>query len=285
MIRDPVEAYDLAGWTFRIDTDLPERASHLGRLLAQFRSDRTTVDHVYELRSIPKDARGAAFELLRDGNSIQRAVDPRAMSDWVLGDVVREAIDGMRDRMLVHAAAAVVSGRGLLLPGQPDAGKSTLVAGLVRAGASYLSDEAAILASTGRGIDALPKALWLDLRSVEAVGLLGELPADARGLDDDRWHVHPDDLRPGSIEWTARVDVIVLPRYEPGAGVRMAEISPARALATLAECTFDFPRHGATALHRLVELVDSVRCYELVNDDLAGAVAAILRVMGPATTT
>lgn len=53
-------------------------------------------------------------------------------------------------RAFVHAGAVAWKGRAILIPGQSLAGKSTLVMELVRAGATYLSDEFAVLDGKGR---------------------------------------------------------------------------------------------------------------------------------------
>ena len=53
-------------------------------------------------------------------------------------------------RVFVHAGAVAWNGRGILIPGSTLSGKSTLVTELVRAGATYLSDEYAILDGAGR---------------------------------------------------------------------------------------------------------------------------------------
>jgi hypothetical protein len=54
------------------------------------------------------------------------------------------------DYVFLHAGVVAWQDRALLLPGFSHAGKSTLVAELVRAGASYYSDEFALLDSEGR---------------------------------------------------------------------------------------------------------------------------------------
>ena len=53
-------------------------------------------------------------------------------------------------RVFVHAGAVAWKGRAILIPGQSLAGKSRLVMELVRAGATYLSDEFAVLDGKGR---------------------------------------------------------------------------------------------------------------------------------------
>lgn len=53
------------------------------------------------------------------------------------------------ERIFVHAGVVGLGGRALVLPGYSFAGKTTLVAALVRAGATYLSDEFAPLDPEG----------------------------------------------------------------------------------------------------------------------------------------
>jgi hypothetical protein len=53
-------------------------------------------------------------------------------------------------RIFVHAGAVGWKGRVIIIPGRTLSGKTSLVAELVRAGASYLSDEFAILDEKGR---------------------------------------------------------------------------------------------------------------------------------------
>ena len=62
----------------------------------------------------------------------------------------------------MHAGAIEWRDRVVLLPGVSNAGKSTLVAGLVRAGARYLTDEAACLDHETLVVRPFPKAIALD---------------------------------------------------------------------------------------------------------------------------
>jgi hypothetical protein len=52
-------------------------------------------------------------------------------------------------RIFIHAGVAAHRGRAIVLPGHSSAGKTTLTAALVRAGASYYSDEFAVIGSDG----------------------------------------------------------------------------------------------------------------------------------------
>jgi hypothetical protein len=53
------------------------------------------------------------------------------------------------DHVFIHAGAVVHAGHAIILPGESFSGKSTLVAALVRAGATYFSDEYAVLDREG----------------------------------------------------------------------------------------------------------------------------------------
>jgi hypothetical protein len=63
-------------------------------------------------------------------------------------------------RIFIHAGVVAKGGQALLLPGQSFAGKTTLVAALVEAGATYYSDEFAVLDATGR-VHPYPHALTI----------------------------------------------------------------------------------------------------------------------------
>jgi hypothetical protein len=57
--------------------------------------------------------------------------------------------DHAKNRVFVHAGVVGWQGRALIFPGHSFAGKSTLIAALVRAGATYYSDEFAVLDEQG----------------------------------------------------------------------------------------------------------------------------------------
>jgi hypothetical protein len=74
---------------------------------------------------------------------------------------IRQQVSAMAPRrVFVHAGAVGWRGRAIVIPGRSFTGKSTLVAALVRAGASYYSDEYAVLDPRGR-VHPFPKPLSL----------------------------------------------------------------------------------------------------------------------------
>ncbi len=69
----------------------------------------------------------------------------------VLESEIRQSVAaGAEGRTFVHAGVVGWRGRAIMIPGRSRSGKTTLVAELVKAGASYLSDEFAVLDGRGR---------------------------------------------------------------------------------------------------------------------------------------
>jgi hypothetical protein len=89
------------------------------------------------------------YELTRDGVSLARQLGLEIAFD-VLERELRELV-ALRapEHIFVHAGAVAHEGAAIVMPGASFAGKSTLVAALVRAGARYYSDEFAPLDADG----------------------------------------------------------------------------------------------------------------------------------------
>ena len=98
--------------------------------------------------------------------------------------------------VVLHAGGVALDGAGVIISGPSGAGKTTLTAALVRAGFSYLTDEAlAIEPSTGL-LHPYPKALSIKPGSWE---LLADLRPPSSDLSPRVWHVAPTDIRPDAI--------------------------------------------------------------------------------------
>jgi hypothetical protein len=115
--------------------------------------------------------------ILNDGEKRQRGVRPfnllygnmtklaRALSaDEVLetfeSDLQLHVAEGARRKVFVHAGVVGWRGRAVLIPGYSLSGKTSLVAELVRNGATYYSDEYAVLDLRGR-VHPYPKPLQI----------------------------------------------------------------------------------------------------------------------------
>ncbi len=89
------------------------------------------------------------YEVLRDGDSLFRSALPSEVTQWVCGNVDGVIARRSREGLFVHAGVVGWRGRAILVAGRSMTGKSTLVAELVRRGATYYSDEFAVLDDDG----------------------------------------------------------------------------------------------------------------------------------------
>lgn len=122
-----------------------------------------------------------------------------------------------RNRVFVHAGVVAFAGVAVMLPGRTLAGKSTLVAALVRAGATYYSDEFAVLDEDGL---VHPFARPLSIRP----------HADERGVP-----VAAEELGGDIGTLPLPVGAVVFTRYREGARWRSRRLSPGRCVLGLIE--------------------------------------------------
>lgn len=146
------------------------------------------------------------------GRSLDRDLILEQLASWLERGVALHA----RRRLFVHAGVVAWRGAAILVPGASWSGKSTLVAALVRAGATYYSDEYAVLDAAGlvhpfaRPLGLRDAALRSERVAVERLG--GR--AGARGIP---------------------VGLVVSTRYVPGATWRARSVSPGETMQTLFE--------------------------------------------------
>jgi hypothetical protein len=176
------------------------------------------VDHLFSLRvgrTMP-GARVKNFHLLYGGFTRHaRSLD--------LGEVLRALESQMHlyvaeyasNRVFVHAGVVGWRGRAILLPGASGAGKSTLVAALLRAGASYYSDEYAVLDPDGL---VHPFARRLSLRSADGTPPRRHEPEELGG----RTGVEP-----------LPVGLVAIANYRPGARWRPRALTVGQAILGL----------------------------------------------------
>ena len=189
-----------------------------------------------------------------------------------------EATQRTGDFLLVHAGAVVTpGGDGVLLPAPSGSGKTTLVAGLVRGGFSYLSDEAGAIDPVTGKLHAYPKALTLKRSPRELFPGLGS-GNGGRYVQRGPWYVRSEDLRPGAAGEPSAVRFVVAPRYREGGRTELAPMSRAAGVVELCNNTLNLPLYRSRALTLLARVVAQARCYRLEYGDLDEGVRAISRL-------
>ncbi|MGH2787283.1 MAG: hypothetical protein ACRDJV_05155 [Actinomycetota bacterium] len=186
-----------------------------------------------------------------------------------------QALRTTGDFFLIHSGAVTTpAGAGLLLPGSPGAGKTTLVTALVQAGFGYLSDEAAAIDPVSRLVYAYPRPLALKSppdRLFPELRSLSTQPDLAWGT----WHLDPDDIRPGCVSGPAEIRFVVLPRYEQGQPTEITPVGAAEIAVELGRNSLGLARYRGRALPLLADVARSAAAHRLVFGRLDEAVAAI----------
>ena len=248
----------------------------LHRFLAPFEADVEEGANTYELRRETGGSR--PWVVLRDGQALVRGSVAATILEFVLWDVNRSAVASAHGLFSVHAAAASWRGRGILLPAPPDSGKSTLVAGLTRAGCAYLTDEAALIDPETAIVHPFPRSLWLERASVDAV-FGPDAEAALRWRTGRQFHVRPTDLRPRAIGRPCPIRYVVAPSYVSGSATSLEPMSRAEALTALARQSFYLGRFGGDGVRLLGRVVESAECYRARIGDLDQAVGLIMRMV------
>ena len=198
-----------------------------------------------------------------DGAALARGRDLETALDAFESHLHLYVAERARGLVFVHAGVVAIRGRAVLLPGRSGAGKSRLVAALLRSGAVYYSDEFALVDSRGR---VLPFPVPLSLRA-NAGSRPSRTPAERLGV--------PVGSKP------LPVGLVVVSRYRTGARWRPRRLSPGRGLLRLLANTVAARSRPAAVLSLLRRVVTRAPVFAGVRGDAEQVLAWLPRVLGP----
>ena len=139
------ESYGVNVRIFGNDQGLIDDAADVARrsLLGELREGKfNTVDQIFELNRSPK---GGSFRMTRNGKYLAWGRSRKKFLKFFYS-IIRVAVgENAVGRVFLHAGAVGWKGRVIVMPADSFQGKSTLVSELVRQGATYLSDDFAII--------------------------------------------------------------------------------------------------------------------------------------------
>lgn len=181
------------------------------------------------------------FHLLYAGSArLARTMDLDQVWERLEHDVQLYVAEAARRRVFVHAGVVGWRRKAIVIPGRSFSGKTTLVAALLRAGATYYSDEYAVIDARGR---VHPYSKPLSLREDT-----GKRPrkctAEALGSVCG--------VRP------LPVGLVAVSQYKPGARWRPRRLSPGRAVLALFANTVPARRQPEVSLATLQQVVSRV---------------------------
>jgi len=181
--------------------------------------------------------------------------------------------------LIIHAAIVEKNGQGLILPGTPGSGKSTLCAALVNQGWRLLSDEMALVSLEDGMVYPAPRPVSLKNQSIQIIkdfapdAIFGDIIEDT--LKGDIAHMVVPQTAVTSVSTPVKPAFLVYPHYQANSEQQLTVQPKSRALMTLGEHAFNFNVLGKEGFDSMVRLVDQVACYDFTYPDLDSALTGI----------
>lgn len=282
-LRDSGLLLNTGPFNYRIRTSLPAVCDGIYRLYAN--------------HPLPADDAFVDFDIRLDYPSIwRRRVRPKALFtvdhsqpfapiapdqayaflEWGMNWCVAQ----YSNRFLkLHASVLEKSGRALIMPGSPGAGKSTLCAALMLSGWRLLSDEFALISRKDVSLTGLCRPIGLKNESID---IISQRQADlvmgppSRGTHKGTVvHLRASRASTRAIGQRAQAALILFPRYRAEGATRLSERLKETAFIKTAEQAFNYSLLGQEGFDLMSRLIERSQCYDLAYSDLDEAIATI----------
>jgi hypothetical protein len=189
-----------------------------------------------------------------------RTLDMDEFLDVFESDVKLHVAAGARRRVFVHAGVVGWNGQAILIPGRSFSGKTIMVAELVRAGATYYSDEYAVL---------------------DADGLVHPYARPLSVRENGKHVKHAPEMFGGrSGTKPLRVGLVIVSRYKAGARWRPKALSAAEGALELILNTVSIQRQPETVLETLQRAIPNTTVLKGVHGEARQVVDFILSNFG-----
>lgn len=254
--RDVATAYDALYAPFRVEAADGGDASFEVRVVRR-RSRRTGLSH-YHITSDVEDE----FTVRRVSRVLPH----------VEGAVNLCIARFMPRYLLLHAAALTHKGVGVIIPGGPGFGKTTLAAALTARGWQYASDEFAVIDGRNGSIVPYPKALSIKTGSFDVLKSFG-LPVDSAPTFDraDKGAIRllpANAIRHNAIASPATIGLVVFPALTPESAPSPTPMSQAESVFDMSRRCFNLLRFRSEAIGTLSSIAKSAKSYRLRTGDL-----------------
>lgn len=219
------------------------------------------VDRVYSI--LHRNGTGAGSRRLSmvymNGQRLLRSDDLNELFSAFESNIRLYVAEFAKDRVFVHAGVVGWKGKAIVVPGRSFSGKSTLVAELVRAGATYYSDEYAVIDANGR---VHPYFKPIELREE---GTYKQAKFDVSSMGG---HVGTESLPVG---------LVLITKHKTGATWRPKKLTSGKAVLELLDNTVSARRDPEAALSALRQVVADAEVVKGVRGEAEQTVPAILR--------
>jgi hypothetical protein len=183
--------------------------------------------------------------------------------EWALTEA---CLAGLGSFLQVHAGVVAHRGQGWLLAGPPECGKTSLVLGLVAAGATVLTDEIALIDPDVLHLTPFPRDLIVR-RGTERrfAGILpGPVPTFKRF--PEHCYLCPADLGPPAVG-PLPLTRLIFPRLAPARSPGRRPLGQAEAARRLLDQALNLDRWGGRGVEAVAAMVERCPALEVVFAD------------------
>lgn len=223
-------------------------------------SASAVVERLYSVALSSPGARGArrSHVLYEDDVEIVRTRDAEMLFERLESSLRLYVAEMTRRRVFVHAGVVGWGRQAIIIPARSMGGKSTLTAEFVRAGATYYSDEYAVLDSRGRVHPyAKPISIREDVNYTQT-----DYPVESFG--------GVAGTRP------LPVGLVILTNYKKGARWRPTPLSPGKGVLAILDHTVSARTHPNKAFETLREVVARAKVMKGVRGEASEVVKSVL---------
>jgi serine kinase of HPr protein (carbohydrate metabolism regulator) len=201
---------------------------------------------------------GAGFRLMIGDEVTAEGEEAGALLEELGRELMVYVANYAPERVFVHAGVVGWQGRALVFPGVSFAGKTTLVAELVRAGAEYYSDEYAVVDAEGR---VHPYARELQMRRA------GGVEQRAVGVSE---------LKGSAGSGAIRVTHVVFAEYVDGGAWAPEAVSAGMAVLEMLRHSIPVQRTPGRVMATLAKMMEGATAWRTVRGEASEAARALL---------
>lgn len=228
---------------------------------------------------VQEDECSERFSIQCDGATKFRGVRRDDCLLLLLGEVVHALITDLNSGVALHAGAVLCGERAILLPGGTGVGKSCLTAWLADRGFSYLTDECVVLRPQVPYLSALARPLITKNRVSISIAELKKMNKTSivAGSNAIFW---PQDVTPPGQPRDCQL--IILPRFEDGAQLRIESLNAAQTALELTACNVNarnLSDHGFGIVTSFARCVPAIMVRYGGFDQLAGTFDTLLKLI------
>jgi hypothetical protein len=245
--------------------------------------DRDSAPHV-TYRVAPGGEAGT-LALYRGTDLLYEGDCEATLAETLLGETGYSLADKSWGGLLFHAGALAWKGKGLLLPGDVGAGKTTLTAWLAlkpNGSLEYLTDEMVFFPNGADTMQTYTRPLNLKTPARAALEDLVDFEGDADRILSTQYGdlISPDLVNFAGPRDETPLSLITFPHYAAGNEFELKRLSKAQAGLALMQCLVNarnLPEHGFRELARLARRAPAYKMSYAHFDQIGEGVEALIR--------